>query len=239
MKKTIQQQQLEKVCTEMIKGFNGDDKIPENVDIDSFVTEYLGYSILYENIAVEEKLGFTSDGVTPLEVIRDSIKNRVIFPEKTIVIDKFYQDKKYDEKRRFILAHEVGHIIQNIVEGTAVVGFYSDLSSGCVGSSFLDMKESMSIVETKANKYAAAILMPDYVILDLVNKYHDGKKFTVYFDVLFTPKDMQCLEKIASILKVSYSALFYRLKDLGAFVKGDNETYVRNTIMKGIEDGKQ
>lgn len=239
MKRTIQQQQLEKVCSDMIKSFNGDCENMESVDIDSFVTEKLGYSIEYESFAEENKLGFTSDGITPLEVIRDGVNYRVVFPARTIVIEKFYQDKKHDVQRRFILAHEVGHIIQNIFEGTALSGFYSDFSEGNIGSSFLDIKTGMSVVEAKANKYAAAILMPDFVIFNLINKYHNGKKFLLYNKVLFSPRDRKCIEKIAGILKVSYSALFYRLKELGAYMERNDDSYVKKMVLKEIQSGNK
>lgn len=236
MKRSIHQMQMEGVCRDMIKAFSGD-RIPEQIDIDSFVNEYLGYAIVYENFANRNKQGFTSDGTYPLEVIRDGVKRKVVFPPRTIVIDKYYQSKEREEQRRFILAHEAGHIVDSIVEGTTASGFLTDDSDGYANSSFLDIQQGMALKEITANKYGAALLMPDYVIGNLLRKYHDGKKFFVYNQCQFSPSDRQCLKKLTKILNVSYSALFYRLKDLGVFVECEDTSYLSKLNIGGNNDG--
>lgn len=233
MKKTIQQMQLEKLCTNMIKDFEGEEKIPEQVDIESFVTNYLGYKILYENFVDRNKLGYTSDGESFIEVFRDELKIKVQFPEKTIVIDKFFLNDNQLQNRREIIAHEVGHIIYGLVEGKPVAGFYSDRADGYSNFSFLDIQKTMSINEVKADNYAVAILMPDYIIMNLINKYHDGKKFMVYDGVQFLPEDRNAFEKIARALAVSNTALFHRLKGLGGLVENTDNTYLKKLNIGG------
>ena len=46
------------------------------LDIEGFITDYLGLSIAYESIAEEDmsKIGFLADGKSPLEVTRDKVK---------------------------------------------------------------------------------------------------------------------------------------------------------------------
>ena len=236
MQRSIQQQQLENLCSSMVKNFNGNEVVPEQIDIEAFANQYLGYSIIYEDFSNKNKLGFTSDGITPVEVIRNGTKKSIVFPAKTIVIAKTYLEKKKEQQKRFLIAHEVGHIIYGLVEGKTAVGYYTDPENGYEGSSLLDIKEAMSILETEANKYGAAILMPDYVVGNLIRKHHNGKRFILYDGIQFSPSDRCCFEKIAKILNVSYSALYYRLKDLGAFFQCEDSSYLKQLNLGGNED---
>ena len=58
-------------------------------DIEGFVTQYLGLTIVYENIAEEDKtkIGFLSDGKTPLIVLRNNGPSAVVFRRKATKID--------------------------------------------------------------------------------------------------------------------------------------------------------
>ena len=235
MKKTIQQLQREKLCSNMIKDFEGENKIPEQVNVESFVTSYLGYKLTYESFVDRNKLGYTSDGESFIEVYRDDMIVKVKFPEKVIVIDKFFQSDDQLHNRREIIAHEIGHIIYGLVEGKPVSGFYSDNADGYSNFSFLDIQNAMNINEVKANSYAVSILMPDYIVLNLIEKYHDGKKFEVYDGVQFLPDDRKAFELIARKLCVSNTALFHRLKALDGLVECTDNTYLSKLNIRGTK----
>ena len=63
----------------------------KSVDIEDFVSSYLGLTIRYETIAEtdEGKIGFISDGRTPLWINRPEGAVQEIFDENTIVIDQY------------------------------------------------------------------------------------------------------------------------------------------------------
>lgn len=238
MKKSMPQIEIERISSDIIRAFSGD-TIPEQIDIDSLVKDYLGYAIIYEHFADKSRQGFTSDGITTLSIIRDDCVKDFVFPSNTIVIDSYYRDGKHEEQRRFILAHEVGHIINNRVQGKNDAHYFTDSGSYANSSSFLHIKENMSYEETVANRYAAALLMPDFVVSNLIKKHHGGKKFKLYNQCIFLPEDRRCLTIFTKILKVSYSALYYRLRDLGAFEDCVDSDYLRRLNLGGANSGKK
>ena len=87
---------------------------PKTVDIEA-IAAYLGLPVIYERIKEEDmdKIGFVSDGVTPLAVLRDGKKIGVIFPKDTIVLERFLLEPQENARRRFVLAHEISHVVLN------------------------------------------------------------------------------------------------------------------------------
>ena len=83
------------------------------VDIEGIARDYFGLNVLFENIAENDlgKTGFCANGERPLTVIRNGKKQQIIFPDDTIVLDRYYQRKENYASRRFVLGHEVGHKI--------------------------------------------------------------------------------------------------------------------------------
>ena len=84
-------------------------------DIEGFITDFLKLPILYEAFAEDDpsKIGFLSDGITPLIVYRAGKKTPIVFPKDTIVIESFLQRSDESGRRRFTLAHEAAHFILN------------------------------------------------------------------------------------------------------------------------------
>ena len=83
------------------------------LDIEGFITDYLGHSIVYADIAEEDKskLGFLADGISPLQVTRDKEAVPIVLPEGTIVIDRFLMRADEAARKRFTLAHEAANEI--------------------------------------------------------------------------------------------------------------------------------
>jgi len=77
-------------------------------DIEAFITDFLNVRIEFETFAEEDsgKTGFMANGHDPLTVVRAGKKEQVIFPENTIVIEKFFLREEMSAKRRFTQAHE-------------------------------------------------------------------------------------------------------------------------------------
>ena len=77
------------------------------------VTEYLGATVTFENIREDEGdvLAFTADGIHSLRVYRNGKNESILFPKKTIVVDQFLLRPEESARRRFALAHEAGHLL--------------------------------------------------------------------------------------------------------------------------------
>ena len=86
------------------------------IDIERFVTEFLRYTVIYDNFATDDigETAFLADGECSLKVWRNYKKENVIYPVNTIVLDKMYLLPKNECRKRFALAHEAGHIIMDI-----------------------------------------------------------------------------------------------------------------------------
>ena len=57
------------------------------VDIEGLVTDYLGLTVVYENIAEDDpnKIAFLSNGKRPLWVSRNEERIQIVFPKGTVV----------------------------------------------------------------------------------------------------------------------------------------------------------
>lgn len=76
--------------------------------------------LVYESIASRNNcLGFVSDGVTTITILRNGRKRKVLYDRDTIVLDKYLQMPGNEAKRRFVLGHEAGHVITNRIYGNA------------------------------------------------------------------------------------------------------------------------
>ena len=82
------------------------------IDIDGLAS-FFGLAITYENIAEADKnkVAFFSDGKKPLCVFRKGKTSMVRFPANTIVIDNYLRRIDMSSKRRYTVAHEIGHYV--------------------------------------------------------------------------------------------------------------------------------
>ena len=92
MKRFTSFMEVEALCAAMIRDYSRASGRGKAlcVDIEGFVTEYLGMPVVYETFAEEEpgRIGFCSDGMRPLAVRRRGRTERVVFPARTAVIEK-------------------------------------------------------------------------------------------------------------------------------------------------------
>lgn len=111
-----------------------------------------------------------------------------------------YNSGESPERRRFTLAHELGHYILHRFDKELFVDqkkfkvMYRDESS-----STGELKQ-----EREANAFAAAILMPKEMLLKEIQKFH--------FDLAGEDEDM--IKKLAAKFEVSTQAMTYRIANL-------------------------
>ena len=80
------------------------------VDIEGFVTDFLGLPLIYRTIAEKDsdKIGFIADGITPLRVHENGSLVSRVFDKGTIVIEKCLRQEKESGRRRFTISHGRG-----------------------------------------------------------------------------------------------------------------------------------
>ena len=207
------------------------------LDIEGFITDYLGLSIAYESIAEEDmsKIGFLADGKSPLEVTRDKVKTSVVFPKGTIVIEQFLTKGNESAKRRFTLAHEAAHAILARHVPLQAGGCFQNEFDNTIPYSKEDIKRMFSLNEACANRLGAAILMPEYRMDRALKKYNDGNKVLCYGGV-FPQQEKLLIRKMANALGVSVSAMTNRLKELKLLNNQPLDQYIREELRFGGDE---
>ena len=85
------------------------------VDIEGFVTDFLHLPILYRSFAERDtdKIGFISDGITPLLIYEKKQATPIVYEKGTIVIERFLRQEPESGRRRFTISHEGAHFVMD------------------------------------------------------------------------------------------------------------------------------
>ena len=206
------------------------------LDIEGFVTDYLGLTIVYENFAEEDKtkIGFLSDGKTPLKVFRNNDPAAVVFPVKTVVIDRFLQRNSESARRRFTIAHEAAHYILNMHVPMQMEACYKSEYDSELNYSFEDQSRIFSLNESFADRLGAAVLMPLFLVKKMLKRHNNGNKVICYDGGVFSQSQKVAIQKIANDLGVSYSALINRLRELEKLEMHPIDEYITEKLGLGV-----
>ncbi len=150
------------------------------VDIEAFVTDYLGLTILYEEFAEKDpgRIGFLADGVRSISIDRNGKRVKQLFPKRTVVIESGLQNPCELGRKRFTIAHEGAHFILNQhAPMQAASAFHSDINSDITYSKEM-LEEMMSINEAFANRAAACCLMPQFLVKRNLKKHNSGTRLS-------------------------------------------------------------
>lgn len=209
------------------------------VDIDA-IAKRLGLTVVYESIAEkdQDKIGFASDGITPLLVWWEHKRVQVVYPKNTIVLDRFLLRPEEETRRRFTLAHEVSHCIINRADPTHSVACYNREYDRERSYDYRELRERMTLGEVQANAMAATILMPRFMVASALQSYNRGKILPIYGDNVFLPRTKTVLEKMCRMLGVSYTALIIQLRKYGLFEQHDINEYIAKNLMAGGAAGE-
>lgn len=223
----------EEIVRQFIDGYTPD---AECVNIELFVTDYLKLPLVYENFAEEEtdRLGFTSNGKRKLKVMREGRQVELVFPPRTIVVDSYLKKRSEDGKRRFTIAHEAAHnIFDRDNGGRCEAHFYSGFDSE-KEYGVESLRERMNMCEWQANAMAAALLMPRFLVEQALQKYSGRSSLPIYGNTILSQRSKRVIDKMASVLGVSYSSLMIRLRELKLFEYRDKSEYVTRILnLKG------
>ena len=230
MKKFTTYDEIENLCEAMIKDFFKCKQYQDLhcVDIEAFVTEYLGIPIVYETFAEPDpgRIGFLSDGIRPIWIKRNNENTQVVFPAGTAVIDKYLQRPTEIGRKRFTVAHEGAHfVLDKHVPLQPKAAFHSDYDGEMTYAPDL-LHEMMSFNEALANRAGACLLMPRFLVRRVLKKYNNGKKVLAYDGYVMSLEQKMIIQKMADAMGVNYTPFVTRLKELDLFELHPIEEYL-------------
>lgn len=183
------------------------------IDIEGLANS-LGLTVTYETFAEKDfdKIGFLSDGKTPLLVRRGGRVVSFLFPLGTIVLDVSLHADKESGRCRFTIAHEIAHFM---IDQHRPAAQYHRTFDAEKKYSVAEMNELFNIVENQADRLAAAILMPRFTVDRALDDFYKGKRIPVYGQNIIAPKEDKAISRMAAQIGVSYSAMLIRLRQFG------------------------
>lgn len=227
--------EIEELAEGMIRQYLGNrENAPPQVDIEGFLTRYLKLPLKFRSFAEEDssKIGFISDGITPLWVIAGRRPIREVFPKGTVVLEKSLQRRGEEGRRRFTLAHEAGHYIMDRTVTRACFHRSHDKGHAC---SRQELKGLLSFREARVDRLAAALLMPRFMVQEVLGRFRVSRLIPIYGDNLLRLGDKLLVQKMAHAMGVSYTAFLIRLKELSLMERRDISEYIACEIGLGNE----
>lgn len=205
---------------------------PKCIDIEGIASS-MGLNVVYEIFAEEDldKIGFLSDGRTPLKVKRGNRIVPFLFPLGTIVVEARLRRESESGKRRFTIAHEVAH---HIIGRHNPVPQFQRAFDAERRYTAEELKQQFNMGEAQADKLAAALLMPYFVVEAALKDFNNGNKLKIYGDVVIAPQDRVIIKKMAAQIGVSFSALLIRIKELKMVDYKPIDEYVESTLMMEV-----
>lgn len=239
MKRYLSYDELETLCEAMIRDYHKSRNFTNIlcVDIEGFVTEYLGVKVIYETFAEEDvgKIGFLSDGVSPLWVRRNGRRSKVVYPENTAVIERSLLSPKENARRRFTVSHEGAHQMLKRhapIEKLPAAAFHSEFDRENTYSP-KTLREMLTVEECLANRAAACFLMPRGLVTQVLNQLTGSNRIPIYEGGILPLEGKLAIQKMADTMGVSFSAFFNRLRELDFFDVRPIEEYLHDTLKYG------
>ena len=195
------------------------------VDIEGFVMEYLRLPLLYRTFAEKDtdKIGFISDGITPLLVYERQKIVPTVYDKGTIVIEKFLRKETESGRRRFTISHESAHFVMDRTVPQA--SFHREFDSQRVYSP-AEIKDLFSFKEAMIDRLGASLLMPQSILWNVMKAFDAPEHIPIYGDSVLRVSDRLLIQEMANAIGASFAAFLYRLKELGILQRHDISEYI-------------
>lgn len=203
-------------------------------DIDGFA-RHLGYNVIYEDFAEDDKSknGFCADGITPLRVLRNGQPTSIVFPRYTIILEKYLLRPGEEKRRRFALAHEIGHPLLDKLTGIQSASCFHTEYDMDQTLSPESMQRMFSMNEICTSRLGAAILMPRFMVVATLKKNNNGKPLRCYDGNVFSSEDRKKAMRMADSLMVSFAAFVNRLRELNLLECHPIDEYIAESLKQG------
>ena len=206
------------------------------VDIEGFASEYLGLTIGYETFKERYVEGFLGDGETAVSVLRGHKAYNIVFPRKTVIISEKLLNLTMNGRKRFTMAHEVSHYLLDRMSPEMSVARYRRELQNISNFDIAALKERMSTFENRADRLAAALLMPRFNINKAMERFAGGVGFTKFGDTLYSSEEHTIMQSMAYGMGVSREALEIRLRDMGLIEYKPIDDFIKQDLQKGDFD---
>ncbi len=206
------------------------------VDIEGFATDYLGLAIGYETFEEKEVDGFLGDGETSVSVVRCGKVYDIVFPRKTIIISEKLLNPTSSGRKRFTIAHEVSHYLLERMSPEMSVARYRRELQNISSCDIEALKERLSWFENRADRLAAALLMPGFNIKKAMDRFAGGVGFTKYGEALYSSEEHAIIQGMADGMGVSRDALEIKLRDLGLIEYRPIDDFIKQDLQEGDFD---
>ena len=173
------------------------------------------------------KNSFLSDSVY---ISRGGQKQSVVFPKNTVVLDSFLRHKDEEHRRRFVLAHEIGHVLIGRADPIKIETCFNRTYDTERQYNIDKLRERLNLCEYQANSMAAMLLMPRYLLTNAVQRYFRRKKIPVYGDCVFMPNIKLPLQKMSDEICVSHTAMIIQLRKYGLLEQHSMDEYFKKTM---------
>ena len=236
----LSKRSIEEICEELAESYMATKSIgtlETEVDIAGLVTGYFKLRVYYVTFADdndEETLGHLCDGREMVSLVIDGKAKDYIFPKNTILLSVKLKAPNERARRRFTLAHELFHYIDCLMNGYPIEEYMNALASGRRTS--VSLEKIVSDREWRADRGAAALLMPKQLVLKVYHEIVGVEKIAVYGSDTFMPEDRERIFMIADRLGVSFTALMIRLREFGMLAQHKTSELVMMTITAAIKE---
>lgn len=207
------------------------------VDIEGFATEYLKLPLLYRSFAEQDtdKIGFIADGITPLRIHEDGTSCLCVFPKGTIVIERSLRRENESGRRRFTISHECAHYLMD--KTIPAAAFHREFD-GERDYTPEDFRNLFSFHETLIDRMGAALLMPRFMVRNVVAMHGCAGGIPVFGDRVMRTTDKLRIKQMANTMGVSFSAFLIRLRELGYLSRRPLYEFITEEMGLG-QDGEQ
>ena len=106
------------------------------------------------------KMAFLADGKTALLLWRSGQWVSVVPPKGLIIVDEYLRQEQNVKKRRFVLAHEAGHILMDRLGNNPVTSAFSQEFDAEQKYTVKELATMFNIAESMATAMGVALLMP-------------------------------------------------------------------------------
>ena len=226
MKVFISNKEIEEIASGLIQVACGQQESGQ-VDIDS-VARFLGLPVLYEQIMEEDmdKIGYLSNGSYPLYVKWNNQRVGIVYPKDTIILDSFLQQPSENCRRRFVLAHEISHVLINRADPLHNPACFDRDYDQERDYSLQELRDRLNLGECQANTMAALLLMPKSLVQNVLHRHTRQNRIPIYGECVLHPSIKPAVNAMASELGVSFSALLIQLKKYNMVERHDIQEYV-------------
>lgn len=225
MKVFISNKEIEEIASGLIQAACGS-LASGPIDIDG-IARFLNLQVQYEQIAEDDqdKIGFVSNGTYPLCVRRQNQKVGIVFPKDTIILDTFLRRPSENCRRRFVLAHEISHILINRADPLHSPACFDREYDSERQYSLRELQERLNLGECQANSMAAMLLMPLPLLQNTLRRHLHRSRIPIYGDCVLLPSTKPAIHAIANELCVSFSSLLIQMKKYNLVDRRDMQEY--------------